>query len=126
MIDGNALKAAVPHHTVEVELVLHPLELAERTRTVQWLDDAAGDGEPFRVALTVSSDDVITAHGILDTVGLNISGRRQDRRRRHAVGFHNPHPIGVVTLLPAVAFLQTAAGQRTEMMMNIKNFHAAS
>src|ERR1044071_9988991 len=126
MIHGDTLKAAVPNHSRESQVVLDALQLAQRTRTVQRLDDAAGDWESFRIARAIRGHRVVATHRILDAVRLNVAGGGEDGRLRNAVGVHDPHPVGVVALLPIRALLQAAAAERAEMMMDVENFHDAS
>ena len=126
MVHRYSLKPAMPDHAVETEFMLHALQLVERAGAVQRLDDAAGDRKTFGVALAIGRHHVVGAHGVFDPVRLNITRRRQDRRGVDAVGIHDAHAIGVVAILPAVAFLQAAAIERTQVMVNIDNFHIAS
>ena len=105
MVHRDALKPAMPDHAVETEFMLHALQLAERAGAVQRLDDAAGDRKSLGIALAIGRHHVVGAHGVFDAVGLNISRRRQNRRGADAIGVHDAHAIGVVAVLPAVAFL---------------------
>ena len=44
----------------------------------------------------------------------------------YAIGVHDAHAIDIVTIRPVVAFLQAAAVERAQVMMNIDNFHIVS
>src|SRR5882724_13159042 len=106
--------------------MLHAFQLSQRASAVKWLHRPAGHRKALGVSLPIGSDHIVGTHRVLDAVGLDVPGRRQDRRRRYTVGLHNPYTIVVVPVLPARFFLQASSRQGTEMMMNIEELHGVS
>src|SRR5574342_658386 len=111
MVHGYALEAVMPDHALKFQLVFHPFQLIERARAMQRLRRPASDRKPLRITMAVFGYGIVAAHRILDAFGLNVSGRRQDSRHVHAVGFHHAGTISVIALLPVSSLLQTSSRQ---------------
>src|ERR1044072_2610564 len=109
MVDSQPLKAVMPNDAGQPRLVFHALQFRQRPIPMQRFHRAAGDRKPLGISPSIAGYCVVRAHGVLDTVRLNIAGCREYWRLRNAVGTHYSYAIRIIAVLPTVRLLEASA-----------------